>query len=78
MKPIDPRRWARPGDLLRATQAFITDAGKIYPGDLALVVKVGPPSVEFIGWLDLKILVEGRMRSVQTSHSCWEHVDEAG
>jgi hypothetical protein len=76
MKPVDPRRWARPGDLLRSNRAILTDDGGVLPYEtLALVVEVGL-FVEFFGWLNMKVLVEGRTLSVQTSNNYWEHVDD--
>jgi len=77
MKSIDPRRWARPGDLLRSNRAILTGDDDLLPYEtLALVVEVGPPSVEFFGWLNMKVLVEGRTLSVQTSNNYWEHVND--
>ena len=77
MKSIDPRRWARPGDLLRSNRDILTGDDDLLPYEtLALVVEVGPPSVEFFGWLNMKVLVEGRMLSVQSSRHFWEHIDD--
>ena len=78
MKPIDPRRWARPGDLLRATRSLLVKEDVLYAGTLAVVVEAGPPSAEFNGWLEMKMLIEGRILSVQSSRHYWEHVNAAG
>ena len=77
MKPVDPRRWARPGDLLRSNRAILTGDDDLLPYEtLALVVEVGPPSVAFVGWLSMKVLVDGRMRSIHTTNDYWEHVND--
>ena len=77
MKTCNRSRYPRVGELWRTTQRVGVGGATFPAGTLALVVEVGPPSVEFFGWLDMTILIEGQRHSVYSRYYLWEHVNEA-